>query len=349
MTTDTKPLQASGESGHLWIEDIREDVQVRGRYLVKVKRLGTTRKGDPFLSITLADRTGEVEARMWDGVEAVSPLFGEGDVVDIAGIASSYRDQIQITLSVLEVAREAWDPGLFLEATSQDIPEMVGRLQGILGGMESVPLRKLVERFLSDRDFMSLFRQAPAAKNFHHNYIGGLLEHTLSVCQTARSMTAHYPQLDGDLLLAGAFLHDIGKVRELKFDRLIDYTDEGRLLGHLALGASMLEEKLKTLKGFPNELGLRLKHLILSHHGEYAFGSPKRPKFLEAFALHLIDDLDAKLNGLGRFMDRDRQEGHWTEFNRLFERYLLKGEIPGSDQGDTSHPASEERQKPLFR
>jgi len=156
---------------------------------------------------------------------------------------------------------------------------------------------------------------------------------------------SHYPELDADLLLAGAFLHDIGKVRELRWDRLIDYTDEGRLIGHLTLGVTMIDERLASVEDFPEEISVRLKHLILSHHGEYEFGSPKRPKFLEAFALHLIDDLDAKINGLGRFMEKDRKEGNWTDFNRLFERYFLKGKVQLEERTEVG---CEDRQKGLF-
>jgi 3'-5' exoribonuclease len=183
-----------------------------------------------------------------------------------------------------------------------------------------------VESFFADHAFISRFKKVPAAKMFHHSYLGGLLEHTLSVSQMAVAASDHYPDLDGDLLLAGAILHDIGKTEELDFERTIDYSDQGRLLGHIVLGVMMLEKKLTLFKEFPPELAMRLKHLILSHHGEFDFGSPKRPKFLEAFALHLIDDLDAKINGLSRMLKEDRQEGAWTAFSTLFQRYLFKGD-----------------------
>jgi len=327
---------------HLWIRDIREDDQVRGLYLVKAKKVGSTKKGDSFLSLTLADRTGDLEAKVWDRAEAASRLFNEGDILDIEGYASSYRGRLQLILSELRAVDGIEDPDLFLEVTSQDVPAMMAQLRDILRGIGHPWIKALVDRFLGDRKFLALFKKAPAAKSFHHSYIGGLLEHTLSVCRMARTVGEHYPELDRDLLLAGAFLHDIGKVRELRFGGLIDYTDEGRLLGHLSLGVSMVEEKLASLQGFPEEIGFRLKHLILSHHGEYAFGSPKRPKFLEAFALHLIDDLDAKMNGLKRFMDRDRQEGNWTEFNRLFERYFLKKGMMNEALDKINSPEREE-------
>lgn len=333
---------------HLWVKDIRKDQQVRGLYLVKVKRLGATKKGDPFLSITLIDRTGEIEARVWDRVQELSSLFREGDIVGVDGYAGLYQDQVQLTLSDLRPSGEPGDPHLFFETSTRDVAEMMAALRQLLKGVRDPHLKVLVDRFLSDHPFLSLFKLAPAAKNFHHNYLGGLLEHTLSVCTLVEPVAAHYPQLNRDLLLAGAFLHDIGKVRELTFERQIDYTDEGRLLGHIVLGLGMVEEKLAGLKRFPQETALRLKHLISSHHGEYAFGSPKRPKFLEAFALHLMDDLDAKMNGISRFMGRDRQEGNWTDFSRLFERYFLKGKTGDMAEKTEDLPPDREKQRVLF-
>lgn len=333
---------------HLWVKEIQKDQRVSGFYLVRVKRSGATKKGDPYLSLTLVDRTGEIEARVWDRVQELSPLFREGDIVAVEGYAGLYQDQVQLTLSDLRPSQEPGDPRLFLEASPRDVAEMTAELRQVLKGIRNPHLKALTDRFLSDHAFVSLFKLAPAAKNFHHSYLGGLLEHTLSVCELVGPVTAHYPELDRDLLLAGAFLHDIGKVRELAFERQIDYTDEGRLLGHIVLGLGMVEEKLAGLKGFPQETALRLKHLISSHHGEYAFGSPRRPKFLEAFALHLVDDLDAKINGIGRFMERDRQEGNWTEFNRLFERYFLKGKPGDRMEKPEDLPADREKQRVLF-
>ncbi|MFH1491033.1 MAG: HD domain-containing protein [Pseudomonadota bacterium] len=341
---DNEPLESRS---HLWVKDIKAEDQVEGLYMVSVKRAGLTKRGDSFLSLTLTDRTGRVEARVWDRVEALSPLFKEGDVVEIKGAASSYRNQVQIVLSDLKIAGDVADPSIFLETTPGDVDEMVRALRALLREIGNRHVRALTERFFSDRAFMSLYKKAPAAKNFHHSYLGGLLEHTLSVCRMAKIVSEHYVALDKDLMLAGAFLHDIGKVKEFKFDRHIDYTDEGRLLGHLILGVGMLDERLAGLKDFPQDLALRLKHLILSHHGEYEFGSPKRPKFLEAFALHLIDDLDAKMIGLGRFLEQDQQEGSWTDFNRLFERYFLKGQILGKE--DAGVPSTgEQKQRGLF-
>ncbi len=316
------------ERPHSWVKDIEKDDKVHGCYLVKGKRLGTTRKGSLFISLILSDRTGQVDAKVWDDASTLSSIFNEGDIVDVEGIVEVYQGRLQVNISRLARANESeTDWGIFLESSPVDPTEMMASLRTILKGVKNIHLRALNETFLGDPDFMFQFKRAPSAKNFHHNYMGGLLEHTLNVCRMAMEVSRLYPHLDGDLLLTAAFLHDIGKIRELDLDFKIDYTDEGRLIGHVVMSMAMVEERLQGLKGVPLDLATRLKHMILSHHGEYAFGSPKRPKILEAFALHIIDDLDAKLNGLARFMDRDQRDGPWTDFNRLFDRYLLKGEI----------------------
>jgi len=338
---------ASPETGaHCWLKDLEENEQVHGRYLVKEKRLGTTRRGEPFLSLTLADRSGEIEAKVWDNAEDIANSFSEGDVVEVEGSTGSYRGKIQLTLASALNCEEDFDTSILLESSPLPAGDMFKSLREILHTLKNPHLRALADRFLADKDFVTELKRAPAAKNFHHGYLGGLLEHTLGVCRLARVVASMYPSLDEDLLVFGAFVHDIGKIHELRCGHVIDYTDEGRLIGHLVLGTRMLQEKIRTLKGFPAELEVKIMHLVLSHHGEYEFGSPKRPKFLEAFALHLMDDLDAKINGLGRFIEQDRQKGSWTEFNRLFTRYLLKGE-PEVDQ-PPDEPPSEPAQGTLF-
>jgi 3'-5' exoribonuclease len=346
MTDAEKAVQCAS---HAWIRELKGDARVQGLYLAKEKKIGQTKKGDPFLSITLSDRTGDMEAKVWDNALQLSALFKEGDILEVQGQTGSYKGSIQMTLSGLKVA-EGGDPALFLETTPSDIPEMIASLRGLIKKIKDNHLRTLSERFLSDHNFLEQFKKAPAAKNFHHNYIGGLLEHTLSVCKMAVQVSGHYPRVDGDLLLAGAFLHDIGKIREFKYSTFIDYSDEGRLLGHLIIAVGMVDDKIAAIKNFPDETALRIKHLILSHHGEYEFGSPKRPKFLEALALHTIDDLDAKMNGIARYMEKDMKEGAWTDFNRMFARYFLKGGIQSSD--DEEKPpvqVDNDRQGVLFR
>ena len=342
-------MKSPTEKGnHLWIKDITEKDRIRGSYLVREKRVGTTRNGKPFISMTLADRTGHVEAKVWNRAQELSALFEEGNILEVQGDAESFRGQIQLNISDLEVSSRETDRDIFLESAPGDVTREMMVLREILKEVKNRYLKALIQRFLEDKAFLTQFKKAPAAKSFHHSYLGGLLEHTLSLCKMATLVAEHYPELDRDLLLTAAFLHDIGKTRELKADLQIDYTDEGRLLGHVVLGIAMVDEKLHRLRDFPQDLALRLKHLILSHHGEYEFGSPKRPKFLEAFALHLIDDLDAKMNGISRFMQKDRREGDWTEFNRMFERYFIKKEIAASAAAPDEGGLTEERQGTLF-
>lgn len=336
---------------HLFIKDIKEETDIKGCYLAKNKRLGTTRVGKSFINLVLADRTGELEAKVWDNADQLSSLFRDGDIIEVTGRAGAYRGQVQITVSDIKSPEMEADPAIFIESAPGNLNEMMKSLRTILKGVSDKHLRALNDRFMSDTHFVSQFKKAPAAKNFHHGYLGGLLEHTLSVCRMATKVADHYPQLDRDLLITASFLHDIGKVREYSCDLHIDYTDEGRLLGHLVLGVAMVDEKLRDMRSFPHDLALKLRHMILSHHGEYEFGSPKRPKFLEAFALHLLDDLDAKINGLGRFMEKDRQDGSWTDYNRLFDRYFLKGEIRSIEEGPGEAPAEDDvnnRQWTLF-
>jgi 3'-5' exoribonuclease len=319
-------IEQTGEGmQHIWIKDIKENNAVRGNYLVTSKTMGQTRQGNPFLTLALTDKTGTIEARVWDKVEELSAQFREHDVVSITGQASTYRNQVQIQIHELKQNTSPVDPAMFQESTPKDIPHMLSELKNLARHIENRHLSTLIQSFMADHDFISQFKKAPAAKYFHHGYLGGLLEHTLAVSQMAVKVAEQYPNLDRDLLLAGAILHDIGKIDELDFELSIKYSDQGRLLGHIVLGVSMVEKKLKIVKDFPTELATRLKHLILSHHGEFDFGSPKRPKILEAFALHLIDDLDAKINGLSKLLKEDRLEGSWTAFNQLFQRYFFKG------------------------
>lgn len=344
----TEPSTDGRPHGHTWIEKIEAETRISGCYLVKKKSLSTTRNGNPFLSLILADKTGELSAKVWDRAELLSDLFREGEVIEITGQTATYQGRIQITVSQLRPSSETPDPDIFVETSPFHTPVMMRSLKAILNQVKDIHLKALIDQFWKDRKFIDLFKNAPAAKNFHHNYLGGLLEHTLSVCRLATQAADHYSSLNKDLLATAAFLHDVGKTREFRWDTSINYTDEGRLVGHLVLGVTMLDEKLKSLKDFPHELAIRLRHLILSHHGQYDFGSPKEPKFLEAFALHLLDDLDAKINGLSRFMERDRQEGAWTDFNRMFRKYFLKNTIPTTQETEIKKEANDDRQGMLF-
>jgi 3'-5' exoribonuclease len=244
------------------------------------------------------------------------------------GRVQSYRNALQVSiLSARPCDLESVDPSDYLPASTLDTDTMFAELTTFIDTVKLEPARKLLDAFFHDEKTATLFRRAPAAKGFHHGYLGGLLEHTLSVVKLLDRMAAHYPELDRDLLIAGGMLHDIGKIHELTYDNMIAYSDEGRLVGHLVIGVEMLDEKIASIEDFPARLALDLRHIILSHHGEFEYGSPKRPKTMEALVVHFMDDLDAKLNAFKSFVAADaaNTDSEWTSYNRFFERYLYKG------------------------
>jgi 3'-5' exoribonuclease len=221
------------------------------------------------------------------------------------------------------------DPWDYFPTTKGDVEGMFSSLRGYAGTVESPWLRKLLEAFLDDGDVAARLKRAPAAKGFHHAYLGGLLEHTLSMVRVLDFLASHYPTVSRDMLIAGGILHDIGKIEEFAYDRAIDYSTPGRLLGHIYLGVEMLDRKIAAIEGFPEGLALELKHVVLAHHGELDFGSPKRPKTVEALIVHFVVDLDAKVMAFQEFIGNSGgEESEWTLFHRFFERFLYKGK-PG--------------------
>ncbi|MBW2107602.1 MAG: HD domain-containing protein [Deltaproteobacteria bacterium] len=290
------------------------------------KQLAQKKNGEPYLTLTLVDRTGDMKAVLWDNVEAISNRFAAGDYVRVKGNVSQYRDDLQVVVQDLEPASadhvEAKD---FLPATERDVEQMFSQLTQAAATIQNTHLAALLKAFFEDTTFVALFKAAPAAKKMHHAYLGGLLEHTLSITRLSDAVATHYKGIDRDLLLAGAILHDIGKVHELCYDTHIDYSDSGRLLNHIVIGIEMLDEKIAVLPDFPQDLALLLKHLIVSHHGTREFGSPEPPKTLEAIILNYIDDLDAKVTGVRAFMEAQDDQTAWTSYHRLLERFFYKG------------------------
>ena len=308
----------------IFIEEIKEGQRVASAFLLSDLRLGQTKSGRPFVGLKLSDRTGRLEARVWDGAEAFFDHFSGGDVAFIEGAADSYNNQVQVKINSARLLEpDQVDPAHYLASSPFDSEEMFSELKDLIGTMKDPHLQGLLMDVLEDEDLASRFKKAPAAKRFHHAYVGGLLEHVLSITRTASVVAGLYPVLNRDLLMAGAVLHDLGKIREFDQGLSGDYTDEGRLLGHLIIGIEIVESKLAGRPDFPPRLAMLVKHLIASHHGEYEMGSPRKPKILEALALHLLDDLDAKMNGLGSFIDRhvDERTG-WTDYNNLMARFF---------------------------
>jgi 3'-5' exoribonuclease len=321
-----------------YVQQMTDGDSIEESYLVADRQLRANRNNNLFLQVELRDRTGSIIGRMWNATEALFRTFDTGDFVHVRGKVQLFQGALQMILSHLErAAPEKLDLSDFMPHTENDIGELWKTLRSILMRLSNPHLRALVECFLMDRSFEQGFCRAPAGIRNHHAYIGGLLEHVVNLLEAAERLLPLYPTLDRDLLLMGVFLHDIGKVRELSYARTFGYTDEGQLIGHIMIGVEMLDEKVTrvpdlTGEPFPTELLLRLKHMIVSHHGEYAFGSPKLPMTPEAIALHHLDNLDAKVHAFAREIRDDRnQTSAWTTYNAATQRRLFKGSVDGAE------------------
>lgn len=312
---------------NIFASQIQERDWVDATFLVRDKIVGMAKNGKPYLTLKLMDRSGELEGRVWDRVDEFSAQFERDDFVRVAGKASLYMGKMQLVIQELAKLRdESVDLADFLPVAVRPADEMVADLRSRVVSIDDPYLRALLQAFLDDREFLAAYSRAPAAKAMHHVYLGGLLEHSLAVASLADDICKRYPGLNRDLLIAGALLHDVGKVNELRYARSFEYTDVGKLIGHIVIGVEMVEEKLRTLPEFPLELAILVKHLLLSHHGQYEYGSPKRPKTMEAVILNFIDDLDSKINGVRTHLDKEPDsESSWTQYHRFYDRYFFKG------------------------
>jgi 3'-5' exoribonuclease len=332
-----------------FVTQLSENESLSSTFLVKAKTLGNTRAGKAFLSVRLADKSGEIEGRVWERACEVNGRFTVNQVVRVRARVESYRDELQLNISAIEpVEPEDVDPTVFLPSTPQDPNRLWRQLKDLAARVENVHLQRLLQAFFSDRGFVRQMKRAPAAKRMHHAYLGGLLEHTVSVTRLLSRICDHYPSLNRDLLITAGILHDVGKVDEFSHELYLDYTDAGRLLGHLVLGVQRVQEKIAKIQGFPPLLALSLQHLMVSHHGEYEFGSPRRPKTPEAFALHYADDLDAKLNHLNTVLVAEKETpSRWTTFQRVLDRYIFKGMEEAQGGSEAPCPGSKDSGKPM--
>jgi 3'-5' exoribonuclease len=295
-------------------------------FLLKEKSLVRKKDGDYFLSMALTDKTGTINAVAWDHVERFYSGVSSGDFVRVQGTVGEYKSSRQISVKQIDrVSTEGIRQEDFMPCTRRNVGQMFDRLKKITESIETGHLKKLMELFWDDAEFVEKFKQAPAAKKMHHAYLGGLLEHTLSLALLAEKVVDHYGGIDKDLLLTGVMLHDIGKITEFEYDRLIDYSDEGRLISHIVIGLDLIEKKINQITDFPEKSKMLLKHLIVSHHGSRELGSPQPPMTLEAVMLHYLDDIDSKINGIREFMESSDTEGDWTPYHKLLERYFYKG------------------------
>ena len=302
-----------------------ENKVITSSFVVTSKQVKPKKTGEPYLALTLGDRTGQIEAKMWDNVEDAIDSFEQDDFLKVKGLLNKYKNRFQITIHKLRKLGEAEvDFSDYLPKTTKDIGELWQTLAGFVATFQNPYLKALVEAFMSDPEIAEAFRNAPAAKTLHHAYIGGLLDHVVSLFQSCDLVCRNYPQVNRDLLLTGAFLHDIGKIHELTYNRSFSYSTRGQLLGHMIIELEMLQAKLAQVPGFPEELKTLVEHLIISHHGEYEFGSPKLPMFPEALMLHYLDDLDSKMESMRAHFEREAAtESAWTGYNASLGRPLL--------------------------
>ncbi len=327
-----------------FIAEIQPSQEVAAPFVVAEKQLRVARNGTPFLTLKLVDKTGEIVGRVWEKAEEASEAVCTKGVVFIRGRSEKYRDEIQIQIQQISpVDLSQIDPADFLPVCSVSEEILLDKLKKIVSHLKSRPLRQLMKLIMADRLLMDRFKRAPAAKAMHHAYLGGLLEHSVAVAALTVKICDQYPDLDRDLLVVGAILHDIGKVDEFAYDLCIDYSDAGRLLGHMVLGLQILDEKVRSLKDFPSEVAIMLQHLILSHHGETSLGAVKLPMTREAFVLHFADDLDAKMNSLTRILAEVREaDAAWTAYQPLFQRFFFRGLPPSGEDSILTSMASEE-------
>jgi 3'-5' exoribonuclease len=309
-----------------FVSELEAGKVVSATFLVLTKEVRQKKTGEPYLSLLLGDRTGELDAKMWDNVSEVMSTFERDDFVRVKGLLQIYNNRPQFTIHKLQRLDDpAVDLSDFFPASERSAQEMLAELREVIGSIENPHLKALLGLFQCDEAIMSRYVKAPAAKFIHHAYLGGLIEHVLSLCKLCRLVASHYKSIDVDLLLAGAMLHDIGKIYELNYDRSFGYSNEGQLLGHIFISTRMVDEKLAQLPDFPPRLRALLHHMILSHHGALEFGSPKVPLFQEALVLHYLDDLDAKMECMRALVKQDRQaEGCWTVYSSSLERVVLK-------------------------
>ena len=313
--------------------DLKKGDRVDQVFLIEGSNFKQTRNGKFFIQLELRDRTGSIKAIRWEATQGLYEECGSDTFVRVSGRVEEFQQHLQIIVDVLEpLQAERVDLGDFLPHTSKDIPAMQAELRAIVSEVRSAPIRTLLFSFLDDPEVAAGLPRCPAGKALHHAYIGGLLEHVLSLANAARRIAPNYPILDPDLLVAGAVLHDIGKLREISFSRNFTYTDAGQLVGHIPIGITWVEEKAKEIPGFPLELLLRIQHIIASHHGLAEHGAVKPPMTAEAIAFHFLDDLDAKLSSLEGIRKAERLGGEadsrWSMWNPALGRRLF---FPGSN------------------
>ena len=318
------------ESPRRKIAELQSAERIDQVFLISQPQLRTTTRGDYYIAAYLSDSTGKVNGRMWQASEAIFQSLPQEGFVQVKGRTENYQGSLQMVIEALRpLDPSEVDLEEFLPVTTKDITDMFARFQKETAKIKNPHLSRLTKLFLADDELMDQFQKAPAAMGLHHAYIGGLLEHTLSLMELAARIEDHYPDLDWDLIRAALFLHDIGKTSELKYDISFQYTDEGRLVGHLVKGVILIDQKIDQLhaagaEAFPDQLRDGLMHIILSHHGAREYGCPVLPATPEAFAVHHLDNLDSKIALTLSEIEKDPNPGNWTNYIKALEAPLFK-------------------------
>lgn len=312
-----------------FIRDFKEGDKIFDIYLCKHKASAVTKNGKPYETATLQDKTGTIEAKIWDPNNAGIADFEAMDYVEVYGDVNSFQGMLQLNVKRTRCAKPGeYEPKNYLPVSAYDIEEMYGEVMGYIKGVSNPWLKKLCQNlFVEDKEFVQKFKNSSAAKTVHHGFVGGLLEHTLSVAKLCDFYCIRYKKLNKDLLITAALCHDIGKVRELSAFPMNDYTDDGNFLGHIVIGTEMVGEKIREIDGFPARLASELKHCILSHHGEFEFGSPKKPAIIEAVALNFADNTDARLETFTELLDNAADNKGWLGFNRLLDSNVTATQV----------------------
>ena len=312
-----------------YIETLREGERIAGVYLCKFCQQALTKNGKAYLNVILQDRTGTIDAKVWDPNSQGIDDFEALDYIDVMGDVTSFMNALQVNVKRVRKAREGeYDPKDYLPVSSEDIEQMYEDLKKYIAKIQNPYLQELTASYyLRDEDFIRRFKFQSAAKTVHHGFVGGLLEHTLSVTKMCDYFADNYPILNRDLLLTAAIFHDIGKTEELSAFPENDYTDAGQLLGHIMIGAEMVGERIRQIPDFPVKLGNELKHCILAHHGELEYGSPKKPALAEALALNFADNADAKLETITELLHAAGDNKEWLGFNRLLDSNIRKTSV----------------------
>jgi len=307
------------------VSDISTEQNITTFFLVCEKEIRNTREGKPYLRLELGDRSGTIEARMWDQFETAAQGINRDDFVKVQARVEIYKNRPQLSVMQVRLAKpEEIDLADFLPQTKADVAKLYAQLLAFAASITNPWLKKLVAGILSDPAIAARYKRAPAAKVMHHAYLGGLLEHVVSLCGLAKQVAAHYPELDLDLLLTAAILHDVGKLDELCYERAIGYTVEGQLLGHIVMEVETVSKAINGIEGFPPNLKTVVQHLLISHHGEYEFGSPKLPMIREALVFHYLDDLDSKLAAARAALDVDTGDPEWSAYSGALGRKFLR-------------------------